>query len=133
HFHFQPDFDHISITSLDGTLKVIKYLTNQLCDIYHSYFGGLLCADWSPDGKFIVTGGQDDLVSIWAFRGNIVSRCQGHSSWINFIMFDKYNFLDRCYIFGSIGEDTKLLFWEFSVNTIRRPRSVTFFFFFFFF
>ena len=84
--------------------------------------------DWSPDGKFIVTGGQDDLVSIWAFRGNIVARCQGHSSWINFIMFDKYNSLDRCYRFGSVGEDTKLLLWEFSVNTIRRPRSVIFFF-----
>ncbi|KAG4083210.1 WD40 repeat-like protein [Neocallimastix lanati (nom. inval.)] len=123
---FSPDFDHIAITSLDGTLKVIKYLTNQLCDIYHSYFGGLLCVDWSPDGKFIVTGGQDDLVSIWAFRGNIVARCQGHSSWINFIMFDKYNSLDRCYRFGSVGEDTKLLLWEFSVNTIRRPRSKSF-------
>ncbi|ORY15785.1 WD40 repeat-like protein [Neocallimastix californiae] len=123
---FSPDFDHIAITSLDGTLKIINYSSNQLCDIYHSYFGGLLCVDWSPDGKFIVTGGQDDLVSIWAFRGNIVARCQGHSSWINSIMFDKYNSIGRCYRFGSVGEDAKILLWEFSVNTIRRPRSKSF-------
>jgi len=98
---------------------------NRLCDIYHSYFGGILCVDWSPDGKFIVTGGQDDLVSVWAFRGNIVARCQGHSSWINSIMFDKYNSVNRCYRFGSVSEDTKLILWEFGVNTIRRPRSVS--------
>jgi len=123
---FSPDFDHIALTSMDGTLKIINYSKNQLCDIYHSYFGGILCVDWSPDGKFIVTGGQDDLVSVWAFRGNIVARCQGHSSWINSIMFDKYNSVNRCYRFGSVSEDTKLILWEFGVNTIRRPRSKSF-------
>jgi len=48
-------------------------------------------------------------------------------------MFDKTNSINRCYRFGSVGEDAKLLLWEFSVNTIPRPRSVSFFFFFFFF
>jgi len=123
---FSPVSEHVAITSMDGTLKIIDYSSNQLCDIYHSYFGGLLCVDWSPDGKFIVTGGQDDLVSVWAFRGNIVARCQGHSSWINSIMFDKTNSINRCYRFGSVGEDAKLLLWEFSVNTIPRPRSKSF-------
>jgi len=111
---------------MDGTLKIINYSKNQLCDIYHSYFGGILCVDWSPDGKFIVTGGQDDLVSLWAFRGNIVARCQGHSSWINSVMFDKYNSVNRCYRFGSVSEDTKLILWEYGGNTIRRPRSKSF-------
>lgn len=120
---FSPNFDHIAMTSMDGTLKIISYQTRQLCDIYHSYFGGLLCVDWSPDGKFIITGGQDDLVSVWAFKGNIVARCQGHSSWVTSLMFDKYNSVNRFYRFGSVGEDTKLLLWEFSINTIRRPRS----------
>jgi len=123
---FSPDFDYLALTSMDGTLKIINYSTNQLCDIYHSYFGGFLCVDWSSDGKFLVTGGQDDLVSVWAFRGNIVARCQGHSSWINSVMFDKYNSINRCYRFASVSEDTKLILWEFGDNTIRRPRSKSF-------
>ena len=28
-----------------------------------SYFGGLLCVTWSPDGRYIATGGEDDLIT----------------------------------------------------------------------
>uniref|UniRef100_A0A673FWH0 WD repeat domain 20b n=1 Tax=Sinocyclocheilus rhinocerous TaxID=307959 RepID=A0A673FWH0_9TELE len=54
-----------------------------------SYFGGLLCVCWSPDGRFIVTGGEDDLVTVWSFSdARVVARGRGHKSWVSVVAFD---------------------------------------------
>lgn len=39
-----------------------------------SYYGGLLCVAWSPDGKYIATGGEDDLVSLYGVHERCVVR-----------------------------------------------------------
>jgi WD40 repeat protein len=84
-----------------------------------------LCVCWSPDGRYVLTGGQDDLVTIWAFREQrIVARCQGHQSWVTGVSFDPWRCDERNYRFGSVGEDTKLLLWDFSVNALHKPKSV---------
>ena len=56
-----------------------------------SYFGGVCCVCWSPDGRYIAAGGEDDLVSIYglAERG-LVAWGQGHSSWVMQIAFDPW-------------------------------------------
>ena len=56
-----------------------------------SYFGGLLCLSWSQDGRYIATGGEDDLITIFSFHENRVAcRGRGHSSWINCVQFDNW-------------------------------------------
>lgn len=63
-------------------------------DIYsqRSYFGGLLCVCWSPDSKYLVFGGEDDLVSVYSFEEKrVVVRGQGHKSWVSVVAFDQYN------------------------------------------
>lgn len=103
------------------------YLTRvSLLDIYPSYYGAFLCVCWSPDGKYILTGGQDDLVSIWSLNERqIVARCQGHHSWITAVAFDPWRCDERNYRFGSVGEDCKLLLWDFSVGMLHRPKAVS--------
>jgi WD40 repeat protein len=99
----------------------------RLLDLYMSYYGGLMCVCWSPDGRYILTGGQDDLVSIWSLAdGNLVARCQGHSSWVTAVAFDPWRCDDRNYRFGSVGEDCRLLLWDFNVGMLHRPRAVNF-------
>uniref|UniRef100_A0A3P9LBE0 WD repeat domain 20b n=1 Tax=Oryzias latipes TaxID=8090 RepID=A0A3P9LBE0_ORYLA len=54
-----------------------------------SYFGGLLCVCWSPDGRYIVAGGEDDLVTVWSFQDcKVVARGHGHKSWVSVVAFD---------------------------------------------
>ena len=56
-----------------------------------SYFGGLSCVCWSPDGKYVVTGGEDDLISVWSFEyQRVVTRGEGHISYVNAVAFDPY-------------------------------------------
>ena len=76
----------------DGFLKVFNFDHFEFISQVKSYFGGFLCVCWSPDGKYIVLGGEDDLVTVYSFLENrVVCRGRGHSSWVNVVAFDPFN------------------------------------------
>ncbi|CAO3644822.1 unnamed protein product [Cunninghamella echinulata] len=123
-FAFSPDCQHVAVVGLDGYMRVINFVNEKLLDVYESYYGGLLCVSWSPDGRYILAGGQDDLVTIWAFREQrIIARCQGHSSWVTSVAFDPWRCDERVYRFASVGEDAKLILWDFSVPALHLPKT----------
>jgi hypothetical protein len=55
----------------------------------------------------------------------IVARCQGHQSWVTAVAFDPWRCDDRNYRFGSVGEDCRLLLWDFNVGMLHRPKAVS--------
>ncbi|KAL1976160.1 hypothetical protein VTN31DRAFT_2442 [Thermomyces dupontii] len=123
-FAFSPDRRHLAVVLEDGTLRVLDYIKEEITDIFPSYYGGMICVCWSPDGKYIVTGGQDDLVSIWSLaERKIVARCQGHHSWVSAVAFDPWRCDERTYRFGSVGDDCRLLLWDFNVGMLHRPKT----------
>lgn len=79
---------------------------------------------WSPDSRFVAVGGMDDLVTIYSAReSRVVARCQGHTGFVTCIAFDPTMRSEgRGYRFGSVGEDGKLLLWDFSAAALRKPR-----------
>ncbi|KAH0583600.1 hypothetical protein H2248_009219 [Termitomyces sp. 'cryptogamus'] len=122
-FVFSPDVKYVGAISEDGCLRVIDALAEQLVDCYASYFGALTCIAWSHDGRFILTGGQDDLLTIFSpWEQRVVARCQGHSSFVSALAFDDLRCDGRTYRFGSVGEDNKLILWDFSSGALHRPR-----------
>ncbi|KAF5510627.1 putative catabolite repression protein creC [Colletotrichum siamense] len=125
-FAFSPDNRHLAVVSEDGSLRIIDYLKEELLDLYHSYYGGFISVCWSPDGKYVLTGGQDDLISIWSVEDSaIVARCQGHQSWVTSVAFDPWRCDDRNYRFGSVGEDCRLCLWDFNVGMLHRPKAAS--------
>ncbi|KAK3828411.1 MAG: catabolite repression protein creC [Benniella sp.] len=125
-FAFSPDLQHTAVVAMDGGLRIIDFRNERLIDTFQSYFGALNCVCWSPDGRYILTGGQDDLVTIWSFKDmKIVARCQGHQSYVTGVAFDPWRCDERNYRFGSVGEDAKLLLWDFSVGALHKPKAVT--------
>ncbi|KAI9475609.1 MAG: WD40-repeat-containing domain protein [Benjaminiella poitrasii] len=123
-FAFSPDNQHVAIVGKDSLMRVIDYTSERLSDVFVAYFGGLSCVAWSPDGHYILTGGQDDLVTIWSFKENrIVARCQGHRSWVTGLAFDPLHCDNTDYRFASVGEDCKLLLWDFSVHALHKPKQ----------
>ncbi|KEF52238.1 uncharacterized protein A1O9_11865 [Exophiala aquamarina CBS 119918] len=125
-FAFSPDSKHLAVVGDDGYLRIIDYLLERLTDLYSSYYGGFTCVCWSPDGKYVLTGGQDDLVTIWSLaERQIIARCFGHDSWVTAVAFDPWRCDERTYRFGSVGDDCKLLLWDFNVGMLHRPKAVT--------
>uniref|UniRef100_UPI00398F342F WD repeat-containing protein 20-like isoform X2 n=1 Tax=Pristiophorus japonicus TaxID=55135 RepID=UPI00398F342F len=96
-FAFAPDGKHVACASQDGGLRVFHFDSMELHGAMKSYFGGLLCVCWSPDGRYIVTGGEDDLVTVWSFWDcRVIARGHGHKSWVSVVAFDPYT--------SSVGE-----------------------------
>ncbi|XP_019327487.1 PREDICTED: LOW QUALITY PROTEIN: symplekin, partial [Aptenodytes forsteri] len=90
-FAFSPDGRSLACVSQDGCLRVFHFDSMLLQGMMKSYFGGLLCVCWSPDGRYVVTGGEDDLVTVWSFaEGRVVARGHGHKSWVNAVAFDPF-------------------------------------------
>lgn len=90
-FAFSPCGTCLAVVSQDGFLRVFHYDTMELLGSARSYFGGFLCVCWSPDGRYVVVGGEDDLVTVWSFHERrVVARGQGHRSWVSVVAFDPY-------------------------------------------
>ncbi|GFR80096.1 WD repeat-containing protein 20 [Elysia marginata] len=101
-FAFSPCSNYLAVVGQDGHLRIFQYNTMELIGTMKSFFGGLLCVCWSPDGKYIVTGGEDDLVTVWSFHENrVVCRGHGHKSWVNMVVFDPYT---SCVVNGSTAD-----------------------------
>jgi len=73
----------------DPYLRVFSYSTRKLYYIHRSYYGNILCFDFSPDGKLLAAGGQDDTISVYDIQNNcVLCRCTGHRSFISSVKFD---------------------------------------------
>ncbi|CAF0909785.1 unnamed protein product [Brachionus calyciflorus] len=97
-FEFSPCGKYLAIVSQDGYLRVFSFFYKnnqemqfQLKCSMKSYFGGLLCVTWSSDGKFLATGGEDDMITVFNFIDmKVACRGRGHASWINSVSFDPW-------------------------------------------
>ncbi|PZC81790.1 WD repeat-containing protein 20 isoform X1 [Helicoverpa armigera] len=140
-FAFSPCGANLAVVSQDGFLRVFHYDTMELIGRARSYFGGFLCVCWSPDGKYVVVGGEDDLVTVWSFsERRVVARGQGHRSWVSVVAFDPYvvSFSEpeseegveddrqksesvQCYRLGSVSQDTQLCLWDLTEDVLKPP------------
>lgn len=90
-FAFSPCYKYLACVSQDGFLRVYCYETMEQIGRARSYYGGLSCVCWSPDGKYVVTGGEDDLITVWSFiERRVVARGMGHKSWVSVVSFDSF-------------------------------------------
>ena len=93
-FAFSPCSKYLAVVSQDGFLRIFNFDTMDLVGNCRSYYGGLICVCWSPDGRYVVCGGEDDLLTIWSFNEKrVVARGEGHKSWVTVVAFDPYTTL----------------------------------------
>ncbi|KAL8140455.1 hypothetical protein V2J09_006476 [Rumex salicifolius] len=127
---FSANGTYLAAVGRDGYLRVFDYQKEQLICGGKSYYGAILCCAWSMDGKYILTGGEDDLVQVWSMEDHkVVAWGEGHNSWVSGVAFDPFwappssdsDGENVMYRFGSVGQDTQLLLWDFSMDEIVVP------------
>ncbi|KAB5519840.1 hypothetical protein DKX38_024159 [Salix brachista] len=127
---FSNEGAYLATVGRDGYLRVFDYSKEQLICGGISYYGALLCCAWSKDAKYILTGGEDDLVQVWSMEDRkVVAWGEGHNSWVSGVAFDSYwsspnsegTGENVVYRFGSVGQDTQLLLWDLEMDEIVVP------------
>lgn len=127
----------IVIISDDGFIRFFDLLTETLTDIVPSYYGGFLTSEFTQDGKFLMVGGQDDMVSIFEVNTSniftssndhgllkLVTRLRGAKSWIRAIVSQQpasNSQLD--YIIGTASDDGYIRFYEFQPRSLRKVKK----------
>ncbi|MBA0660799.1 hypothetical protein Goklo_012765 [Gossypium klotzschianum] len=110
------------LTILKNSLYVVAKV---IMVLYYVALGGALM-----DGKYILTGGEDDLVQVWSMEDRkVVAWGEGHNSWVSGVAFDSYWSSPNSdgtgetvmYRFGSVGQDTQLLLWDLEMDEIVVP------------
>ena len=70
--------------------------------------GSVLAVAWSPDGRWIATGGKDNLIILWeASTGRECRRFRGHTNQVLALAFSP----DHC-LLASGSEDTTVRLWN---------------------
>ncbi|CAM8888977.1 unnamed protein product [Rhodiola kirilowii] len=127
---FSNDGTCLVTVGRDGYLRIFDYAKEQLICGVKSYYGALLCCAWSMDGKYILAGGEDDLVLVWSMEERkVIAWGEGHNSWVSGVAFDSYWTSPNSegtgetimYRFGSVGQDTRLLLWDLETDEIIVP------------
>ncbi|THD23285.1 WD repeat containing protein 20 [Fasciola hepatica] len=67
-FTFSPSGAYLALVNEGGLLRVLEYHAMELDGFMPSYFAGLVYVNWQPDSRFVVVGGQDDLVTLWSMQ-----------------------------------------------------------------
>ncbi|GAB2272383.1 hypothetical protein Dimus_007209 [Dionaea muscipula] len=129
---FSNDGVFMATVGRDGYLRVFDFARELLICGGKGYYGALLCCAWSADGKYILAGGEDDLVHIWSMEDRkIVAWGEGHSSFVSGVAFDPFWLSpssddgeeETMYRFGTVGQDTQLLLWDLVMDDIVVPLS----------
>lgn len=115
----------VAVAGRDGYLRVVDVGREAPIVAFRSYFGALLCVAWSPDGRYVAAGGEDDLISIWSVADErLVARLDGHTSWVSSVAWDAALCTAGRYRLGSAGQDAKLLLWDFALDALHRRTSL---------
>jgi WD40 repeat protein len=118
-----PSGEFFAVVSADGFLRIIDVKEEKLIVTFKSYYGGLLCVSWTPDSRFVLTGGEDDAVSVWSIsERKVVARGIGHTSWVSRVVCDICLCRPDEYRIASVGQDTKILFWRFVPTSLMPPQ-----------
>lgn len=111
------------VSSQDDYLKIFDLETESTTDLVPSLFAGIRVHALTPDKKYLALGGEDGIISLIDTQNfNLIVRLVGHQAWVKAMAFDEYNDYQQGYRLTSVGEDYRLLVWDFTPNTLYYPK-----------
>jgi WD40 repeat protein len=123
----------LAVTLSSGHVVVLDWLAERVVACFRTFYGPACSVKWTTDERYLLTGGEDDLLCVWdPFEAK---RCvmvgEGHANFLSGLDIRPSVFVDgvwdRMYRAVTIGQDKLLLFWAFAADVLgestadRRP------------
>ncbi len=87
-FAFSADGRRIVASAPGGTdLRQIDLATGAVVDVYRGHKGDVACAAYSPDGRWLVSGGRDRTVRLWSLERDEPLVFHGHANDVRLVAF----------------------------------------------
>jgi len=82
---FSPVDKNLMLTSSwDGTIRIWDITTGLMVKKFKVFQGGINAAIYSPDGKYVISGGDDRLIRIWDVNSSkVVKTLEGHQAEVS--------------------------------------------------
>lgn len=110
-----PDNSSVAVGCSNGKLKIYNITSGLLATDISAHPSWVTCVNYSPNGNFIVTGGNDNQVKIWQNTGALIFTCSGHTDDITNVKFTP----DNHYIISS-SKDNLIKIWDATNGTLVR-------------
>ncbi len=88
-FHPVSPSQQFALALDDPFLRVFNYSERRIECVHRSYYGNVLCLDYSEDGRLLAAGCEDDTITVYdTSTHEPLCRCLGHRSFISSVRFD---------------------------------------------
>lgn len=113
-----PDGQLLASGDQQGVLVICRLTTpelNKTCTRLSLQRGDILCASWSPEGRFLAVGTRDASITVFEWRNNKMQQCAvlvAHTAHVHALEWapnGKY--------LASVGADGTLRIWDFRRST----------------
>ncbi|MFH1212889.1 MAG: T9SS type A sorting domain-containing protein [Candidatus Neomarinimicrobiota bacterium] len=114
---FSPDDSLIASASYQE-IKIWRVSDGSLIRTIQGHSSWIKSIDFSPDGKYLVSGGYDKLVKIWSVdKGILLKSFSGHSDWVNSVAFSP----DGRYVASGSSDKTIKIWNDIPTISIKSP------------
>lgn len=87
-FAFSPDGRRIAASATGGAdLRQIDLATGHVVGVYRGHKGDVACAAYSPDGRWLASGGRDRTVRLWSLERDESLVLHGHADDVRQVAF----------------------------------------------
>ena len=108
-----PANDKVAVGCSNGKMKIYNIPSGALAYDINAHPSWVTTVAYSPNGNYIVTGGNDDKVKIWSNAGTLLHTCTGHTGDITSVKVTP----DNNFVISS-SKDDKIKIWNISNGTL---------------